>query len=185
MRSIRKAALLVAACAAMVVVALPATSNAAQLRTAKNLVPVNSVFAAKSINPVWESSWGTFSCESMTVQSKVTVNNSYLVETWNNSASTSKCFIEGEPITVDVERFGLKLEGPNSGVAKLSFLWHLPAGITCRYYSDSVPVTYKSGSSFFKISEAELKVAPEACGEVYFSADFSLTDTSGNPLYLY
>lgn len=175
MRSIRKAALLVAVVAASIAVVAPGGASAAVMEIpAGQKAPVNAQLTMTSINPTFNTNWGLQKCAEITLPGRLTYNQLGTVKAVGGIGSSKTCTSGFNPFTLEPELRGLTFNSPQSGTMDLKLTIKYSWGWTCVLERSDIPVTYSAGSSEFQVANAYLKGKPAACEPFVLNAQFKL-----------
>jgi hypothetical protein len=182
MRSIRKAALLVAVVAAAIAVMAPAAANAAVLKIGGKPASVGQTITGTSTNLWFQSSYGRFGCSQYTLSAKVTQNSGSVVEAVENAPGTSKgCTLGNYNISMNPTLKAFKLQGTGTGTLGLEFNGNLP-GLVCTWINVGAPISYSPGGSTITISNMPFP-AWGGCSNLWANGNFTWTSPGGKVVF--
>lgn len=182
MRSIRKAALLVALAAAAIAVLAPAVANAAVLKIGGKPAGFGETIVGTSTNLRFQSSYGPFMCTQYTLSAKITRNDGSVVEAVENAPGTSSgCSLGGKNIVMDPSLKAFKLEGIGKGTLGLEFNGKI-GSMVCYWLNAGAPITYSPGGNGMKISN--MPFPPwGGCSNLWANGDFTWTSPGGKVVF--
>ncbi len=199
MKSIKKSALLCAALVAVMAFAVPSVASAARLeKPAGTLVPTGTTLLLKSSHLRFEGrlfGGAAFTCENVVLTGRVTENSGSSVKAVAAGPGTFSCHstVPAQYFHIgSIDLLGLSITRDAGGVnhalmgMRVVEVETTEAGtFPCVYEGNEVPLTYTNGASLLHIGgsqNAAFLPGLRGCPKATVSADFSVTDTAGNPI---
>jgi hypothetical protein len=179
----RKPTLLVAVILVISMV-LPNVAQAAEATLpAGTRAPVGTELTWTGKNLVWQSAtWGTFTCAALNLNSRLTKNNGFSVESSGETAIPTQtgCNNGAErPLTItrfvltDLNANGLGT-GTKSVTMSFTMVWDFPPGVVCNFTGTNVTGTYVSGTNVLKFVNATGITSTGGCSTLKFGGEFAL-----------
>ena len=164
---------------ALLALAIPAMASASQLTSGGKAVAVGTVIRATSSNATTDTSAGTLTCVSVSVDGKVTKNSGgESTATTSGEGTTSGCKLGETAVTItDPTLLGLTLINGTTGSASLTFVADIGA-LKC-HFSGTVPATYVPKSGVLHLAGTLVGSGAGCPTSGSFMGDFSLETTAG------